>query len=166
MPCACSRETGSPSSANSPPKGAGTIAGRLWAIDVDSCMLLLRLGLEVGARFDPHIGGMNINEDTVIIKRYFTSSSGPGPPKLSWQPWELLLPPFLSQLWCRAVGAGLQGCRVGCAWGPSMAPLHRTVAGHTWILKVVFLWSSMVCQSLGAPSPPAAASPHWAQGPV
>ena len=55
------------SSANSPPTGAGTVGGRLRAIDVDSQMLLLGCGLEIVVRFGPHIGGVNINEGTGSI---------------------------------------------------------------------------------------------------
>ena len=51
------------SSANSLLTGAGTIAGSLGAGNVGSqVLLLLRLGLKVDARVDPHIGGVNINE--------------------------------------------------------------------------------------------------------
>ena len=36
--------------ANSPPTGAGTIGGRLRAIDVDGEMFLLQIGLELGVK--------------------------------------------------------------------------------------------------------------------
>ena len=46
-----------------PPTGAGAIVGRLGASNAGSHVpLLLNLGLEVGTRVGPHIGGVNINE--------------------------------------------------------------------------------------------------------
>ena len=49
--------------ANCPLTGAGNIAGSLGVSNVGShVLLLLRLGLEVDARVDPHIGGVNNNE--------------------------------------------------------------------------------------------------------
>ena len=68
-----------------PPTRAVTIGGILGAIGVDSQTLLLmlglelgagvsvvwclqsRLGLEVGVRVNPHIGGVDINEGTGSI---------------------------------------------------------------------------------------------------
>ena len=44
-----------------PPTRAVTIGGRLRATGVDSQVLFLRLGLEVIARVDPHMGGVNIS---------------------------------------------------------------------------------------------------------
>ena len=82
-----------------------------------------------------------------------------GHPSLVGSPGELLLLPSLPQLWCRAVGAGLQGCcawGLGCAWGPDMTPLHRTVAGHTWTLQVVLHGLSKVGWPQEVPFPFAA----------
>ena len=51
------------------PTGAGAIIGRLGAVGVGVQMLLLCSGLELLIMYDPHIGGVNINEGGGSILR-------------------------------------------------------------------------------------------------
>ena len=62
-------------------------------------------------RFGPHIGEVIINEDTVIAGRYFTFGFGPGPPELSWQPWETSPAPFPSMALVQGCGCRVAGAR-------------------------------------------------------
>ena len=62
-----------------PITGAVAADGRLVAISVNSQVLLLWLGLEVSAGFDPHIGGLYISEGLGSMMEWFTSIVGPGP---------------------------------------------------------------------------------------
>ena len=50
-------------------------------------------------------------------------------------PGKLLLLPFLPWLWCRVVGAGLQGLRL--CLGLGLGPSSPIVAGHTWVPQAV-----------------------------